>query len=162
MKKQKTLTLSKLHKELFKSIRDTASTTIDDPRAPRIIMEKFKTVGVSAIEETPKSSKDIPQIASYAINIIMIIADACEKPVQDLTLFDCVVALVEMAEAAKGNRNIEKTIARKIEGVCERFKNKKRWFKKVRKHLSSEGMKHLQVLPLVRPAHRSKKRPGNS
>lgn len=132
-----------LHREIFETLRAACLEAIDNPRVPRVIIEKLGRVGAIAIEEWLKSSNipkdatyeeikdEIPQTALYAINIIMIVSEACEKESQDPLIFVCVVALGKMLEAAKSLKSLRDWIARKVEGVRGRFKNKKRWDNKV-------------------------------
>lgn len=163
--------LPEFHERVFEGLRDTCEELIDTPRAPKIIIENLGRVGVQAIDEWLKSSdipkdatweeiKDkIPKTALYAINLIMIVSEACEKEIQDRLLFTCVVALAEMAEAANDLGSLKEFIADKIKGVCPRFKNKKRWHPKVIKHMRSRRMWSLLV-SLLRPIYRPKSHSG--
>lgn len=125
---------------IFSKLRDTCIEAIDTPRAPRIIVENLGRIGAEAIEEWRKPSKEIPQTALYAINIIMIVAEACEKESQDPLRFVCVVALGEMFEAANDLQSLKDWIAGKIKGVRDHFKNQRRWNATVGRYLSSIGI----------------------
>ena len=143
-----------LRKVIFEKLRDTCEELIDNPRAPRIIIKKLGKVGAHAIVEWLKSSnitdntpseeieKEIPQTAENAVNIIMVVAEACEKENQARLLFACVVALGEMLNASS-LRYLRDRYTPKVESVCKRFKDKKwvrSWYNKARKHISSLGI----------------------
>lgn len=154
-----------LHTFVCSMLQGTCEETIDNPRAPIIVVRHLGKTGAKAIEELLKSDipraatyeeiKDkIPQILNWAINIIMIVSEVCEKEAQDRILFACEVALAKMAEAANDLESLKELIVGKIRGVCKRFKNKKRWHPKVMKHMRSRRMwslLHLLLKPIFHP-----------
>ncbi|MBA7656571.1 hypothetical protein ES703_64497 [subsurface metagenome] len=130
--------------DILGRLRETCEELIDNPRALRIIVEKLGKVGASAIEERlqfPDSTKKILR-ENYAINIIRIVYKGPKKESRDRLLLACVVALADMAEAAKRykDKEVEKNIADIIEDVFKYFKDTKTpesWYNKAKNYVSS-------------------------
>jgi len=137
--------------DLRDKLKDTCQELIDNPRAPRIIIENLGKAGASAIEErlkSPDAPKNILR-EDYAIEIIMNVANLRKKKTPDRLLYFCVAALADMAEAARRykDKDIKGEIAKKLEdkinGVFTYFKDKERlkgWCSKTKKYLASKGI----------------------